>query len=78
MPRGGTFAGIFLFSGGTFVRTSELIGAKWVEFHIEANRWDIPADRMKMRIPHVVLLGKQTVELLGRLQEVTGDGELLF
>ena len=31
----------------TFVRTSELIGAKWSEFNIEAARWDIPAERMK-------------------------------
>ena len=33
----------------TFVRTSELIGAKWVEFDAETARWDIPAERMKMR-----------------------------
>jgi integrase len=33
----------------TFVRTSELIGAKWAEFDLKAARWDIPAERMKMR-----------------------------
>jgi integrase len=33
----------------TFVRTSELIGAKWAEFDLEAARWNIPAERMKMR-----------------------------
>ena len=27
----------------TFVRTSELIGARWEEFDIKAKRWDIPA-----------------------------------
>jgi integrase len=32
----------------TFVRTSELIGAKWEEFDLEASRWNIPAERMKM------------------------------
>jgi integrase len=37
----------------TFVRTSELIGARWSEFNLEAARWDIPADRMKMRTPHM-------------------------
>jgi integrase len=58
----------------TFVRTSELIGAKWSEFELEARRWDIPAARMKMRTPHVVPLAKQTVELLGLLRELTGDG----
>jgi integrase len=28
----------------TFVRTSELIGARWPEFNLEARRWDTPAD----------------------------------
>jgi integrase len=27
----------------TFVRTGELIGARWAEFDLEAARWDIPA-----------------------------------
>jgi Arm DNA-binding domain len=27
----------------TFVRTSELIGARWSEFDLESGRWDIPA-----------------------------------
>lgn len=35
----------------TFVRTSELIGAKWAEFDMEAARWNIPAARMKMLYP---------------------------
>lgn len=34
----------------TFVRTSKLIGAKWTEFDLKSARWDIPADRMKMRL----------------------------
>ena len=38
----------------TFVRTSELIGARWEEFDIEAKRWSIPATRMKMKTPHIV------------------------
>ena len=35
----------------TFVRTSELIGARWAEFDLEAGRWDIPPERMKMKTP---------------------------
>ena len=31
----------------TFVRTGELIGAKWSEFDLEATRWNIPAERMR-------------------------------
>jgi integrase len=37
-----------------FVRTSELIGARWPEFDIEARRWNIPAERMKMKTPHII------------------------
>jgi integrase len=62
----------------TFVRTGELIGARWSEFDLEAGRWDIPAARMKMRTPHIVPLAKQSLEVLGMLHEVTGQSELLF
>jgi integrase len=62
----------------TFVRTSELIGAKWAEFDIEAARWDIPAERMKMRTPHIVPLATQTVEVLETLHTLTGAEEWLF
>jgi integrase len=62
----------------TFVRTSELTGAKWAEFDLEAARWDIPAERMKMRTSHIVPLAKQTLELLETLRSLTGESEWLF
>jgi integrase len=62
----------------SFVRTSELIGAKWSEFNIEAARWDIPAERMKMRTPHIVPLSRQSLEILALLRELTGDSEWVF
>ena len=62
----------------TFVRTSELIGAKWSEFDMELARWDIPAERMKMRTPHVVPLARQSLELLDLLRAVTRHSEWLF
>jgi integrase len=62
----------------TFVRTSELIGAKWTEFDFEAARWDIPGERMKMRTPHIVPLAAQAVEVLETLQTLTGKSEWLF
>lgn len=62
----------------TFVRTSELIGAKWSEFDLEAARWDIPADRMKMRTPHIVPLARQSLEVLEMLRGLTGHSEWLF
>jgi integrase len=62
----------------TFVRTSELIGAKWTEFDMELARWDIPAERMKMRTPHIVPLARQSLEVLSLLQALTGHSEWLF
>jgi integrase len=47
----------------TFVRTSELIGEQWSEFDIEAARWNIPAERMKMRTPHIVPLSRPETSL---------------
>ena len=62
----------------TFVRTSELIGAKWSEFDFEAARWDIPATRMKMKDPHIVPLAAQAIEVLEMLRSLTGASEWLF
>ena len=62
----------------TFVRTSELIGARWAEFDMEAARWDIPAARMKMRDPHIVPLASQAIEVLEMLRLLTGSSEWLF
>jgi integrase len=51
----------------TFVRTSEVRFAKWSEFEDldgPAPLWRIPAERMKMRRPHLVPLAPQAVEIL--------------
>jgi integrase len=62
----------------TFVRTSELIEARWSEFDFEARRWNIPAARMKMDTPHIVPLARQAIEVLELLRTLTGAGELVF
>lgn len=62
----------------TFVRTGELIAARWGEFDLEAAEWRIPAERMKMRTPHIVPLSTQAVEVLATLHELRGMSDLLF
>lgn len=62
----------------TFVRTGELIGARWTEFDLAAAQWRIPAERMKMRTPHIVPLATQAVEVLQALQTLSGDKALMF
>jgi len=62
----------------TFVRPGELRQAKWEEFDIEAGMWAVPAERMKMRVSHLVPLSPQTLATLEQLRELTGNTELLF
>lgn len=62
----------------TFVRTSELIEARWSEFDMKVERWSIPAERMKMKTPHLVPLSKQALGVLGRLREISFGRELVF
>lgn len=62
----------------TFVRTGELIGARWSEFDFEAARWNIPAGRMKMKSEHIVPLSKQALVLLRLLREAHGSQDWVF
>lgn len=62
----------------TFVRTTELIGARWSEFDLPEARWDIPAGRMKMKTPHIVPLSGQALKVLGRLKEISFNRDLVF
>jgi integrase len=39
----------------TFVRPCEPCHAEWFEFDLDAGVWEIPAEKMKMRRPHLAL-----------------------
>jgi integrase len=62
----------------TFVRTKELIEAKWDEFDLDKAEWIVPAERMKMRNEHVVPLSKQAVAILKDLKERNGKWDWIF
>jgi integrase len=62
----------------TFVRTKELREAEWTEFDLDNALWRIPAERMKMREPHLVPLSHQAVKLLRELKTLTGGQRWLF
>ena len=62
----------------TFVRTGELIGAKWDEINWEREEWHIPKERMKMKRPHIVPLSTQSLDILKELRMQTGDRENIF
>lgn len=62
----------------TFVRTGELINARWSEFDLDNAEWLIPAERMKMRQAHIVPLSSQAIAILQELQKLTGDSKYVF
>ena len=62
----------------TFVRTIELRGAKWSEFNFDKNEWRIPAERMKMKVEHIVPLSTQALEVIAKLKTLNGNREYLF
>jgi integrase len=61
-----------------FPRPSELLGAPWSEFDLDACLWRIPAQRMKMGEEHLIPLPRQAVELLRGLNFLTGKYPHLF
>ncbi|NDE89539.1 MAG: DUF4102 domain-containing protein [Alphaproteobacteria bacterium] len=62
----------------TFLRTTELRGAKWEEFDFEKAEWRIPAERMKMKETHIVPLAKQAVVILEQLKKLNEKSEFVF
>ncbi len=62
----------------TFVRTGELIAARWDEIDWNRGEWHIPAERMKMRRDHLVPLSRQAVKIFQELQNLTGRHECVF
>jgi integrase len=62
----------------TFVRTTELRGAKWTEINFEKNEWRIPVERMKMKALHIVPLSRQAVAVLKEMKAFSGQWEFVF
>lgn len=61
-----------------FVRPGELRHAEWTEINFTNKIWKIPAEKMKMRMTHLVPLSHQVVSLLKELRALTGSGRYLF
>lgn len=61
-----------------FLRPGELRQAEWSEIDFDAAQWNIPADRMKMKQPHIVPLSRQALDILQELQPLTGSSRYIF
>ena len=62
----------------TGLRTIELRTSEWADIDIEKGIWQIPAERMKMRRPHIVPLSHQVKTLLEEVYQLTGRGKYVF
>lgn len=61
-----------------FVRPGELRQAEWEEIDLVAKQWNLPAEKMKTREPHLVPLSRQAVAILEELHPLTGRGRYVF
>ena len=61
-----------------FVRPGELRQAEWHEISFENADWKIPAEKMKMRSPHIIPLATQAVVTLREIEALTGGGRYIF
>lgn len=62
----------------TALRPGELRRGVWAEIDMDKAEWRIPAERMKMRRPHLVPLSTQAVAILWDQWEVSGHGDFIF
>ncbi|EHT03215.1 tyrosine-type recombinase/integrase [Klebsiella michiganensis] len=62
----------------TGLRTIELRASEWVDIDFDKGVWNVPAERMKMRRPHLVPLSTQVRELLEEIHQLTGRGKYVF
>ena len=62
----------------TFVRKTEVTEARWEEIDMVNATWTIPAERMKMKDPHIVPLSKQSLETLEILKSNSHGSEFVF
>lgn len=62
----------------TGVRTQELRFARWEDIDFETKLWEIPAEVMKMKRPHIVPLSEQVIALFKQLEPISKHHPLVF
>lgn len=70
-----------------FLRPGELRQAEWSEIDLEKGEWNVPVERLKLRVTekvrrkgefHLVPLAEQAVVILRELHALTGAGKYVF
>lgn len=61
-----------------FCRPGELRQLEWAEINWDEQRIELPAEKMKVRQPHIIPLCRQSLEILNELHALTGRGKYVF
>lgn len=61
-----------------FQRPGEIRNMEWSEIDWEKEQWELPAEKMKLRRPHIVPLPSQAINILTELHRLTGRGDYVF
>lgn len=67
---------VLLFIAYTFVRVGEAVSIQWSD--IDGDILTIPAERMKMRRPHVVPLSRQALSVLDEMRSLKTSSKYVF
>jgi integrase len=61
-----------------FVRPANIRFMEWSEIDFKKAVWNIPAEKMKMKDPHIVPLSTQAIEILREVQKYNGSYRYVF
>ncbi|SFJ01407.1 site-specific integrase [Bradyrhizobium sp. Gha] len=76
--RDGVAAAALEFHILTVPRPGNSVAAKWSEVDRQNAVWTIPGNQMKGDAEHKVPLSRAALDVLDRMQDLTGDGEYIF
>ncbi|HEX5239285.1 MAG TPA: integrase arm-type DNA-binding domain-containing protein [Sphingomicrobium sp.] len=63
----------------TAARSGEIRFARWRELDLDDGLWSIPADRMKMKRPHIVPLSPDVIQVFRRAEKFRAQGtDIIF
>jgi integrase len=61
-----------------FARPGELRQMEWAEIDFETAEWNLPASKMKMKLPHLVPLCRQAISILKDVHPLTSKSRYVF
>ena len=62
----------------TAQRPFNVRAAEWKEIDFKNKLWKIPADKMKVKMAHIVPLSNQAIKIIKAIEPLTADGKYLF